>query len=115
MSTRLTAYFVVRLAIGYGKFYGIAHSQPLYAFPAFGIATWYDVLCRAAVEMEVMICRFGIVSAKRQEVEQEVVHGVGRGDGVQGDNAGIGFCHAVGLFLALAVGLRLDCELRGID
>ena len=40
---------------------------------------------------------------------------MGRCNPVQRDHTGVGFLHAVGLRLALTVGLRLDCELRWID
>ena len=79
------------------------------------VATRYDVLNCAVVKVEVVISLLGVVKSKRQKVEQEVIHGVSRGDSIQGYNAGIGFFDAIGLLPALDVGLCLNGEPHGIN
>ena len=67
------------------------------------------------MEVKMMVGCLSTTGAKPEEVEQEVVDGMSSGDGVQGYHAGVGLMNAVGLFLTFAVGLRLDCQLCGID
>jgi hypothetical protein len=98
-----------------GKIQGVAHGQPVDAFPTFGTSTRYDTLCLATIEMEVMVACFDIIRSKPQEVEQEVIDGMSGGDSVQRNHAGVRLLHTIGLFLAFVVRLRLYRKLSGID
>lgn len=64
-------------------------------------------------EQVMMIVRLlGHRPSQAEEVEQEIVDAVRRGNRVQADDAGVRRVGPVGLVLALLVGLGLDRQLR---
>src|SRR5690606_2523621 len=102
-------------AVEHGQRQGVSHGEPPAAFSAMGILARNHLFYLPTQCMEVTIEGGTVVSLDGQDIEQEFVDPMGLRDCIQCDHARIGRMDAIGLSMALLVGLRLNRQETGVD